>query len=256
MQEVEKGNIRLDNHISAYLPDLSQEWKDTVTVHQLLTHTHGIVSIDEPLKFVAGTNFAYSQIGYQLLANILERINSDSFANITSRLFKKCGMNNTSHPILHNGSHLVKCYTEDKPGDIQEQCPDSVYVPAGGFISTADDLLLWNKNLFQKDLLKKETLEIMVSPYKNATRNHPIFGLTLYGYGITIDSTNDLLQLGQTGYLPYFVSMNYYFPEFKTSVIVLENISYGNNLKDTFFHHTQILNVVRDYLKNKKDLNE
>ncbi|MFV0420308.1 MAG: serine hydrolase domain-containing protein [Dysgonomonas sp.] len=256
LEEVEKGNIKLEDPISTYLPDLPQKWKDTVTVHQLLTHTHGIVSVDEHLKFIPGDNFSYSQIGYQLLANILEKINDDSFANISSQLFKKCRMENTFHPLLYKNSHLAKCYSEDETGNIEEQFPDSVFVPAGGFISTADDLLLWNENLFQKDLLRKETLDIMTSTYKGAIRNHPLFGLTLYGYGITVDNKSGLLQLGQTGYLPYFASMNYYFPEFKTSVIVLENISYGNNLSDIFLHHTQILDIVRIYLKKKKHSNE
>jgi D-alanyl-D-alanine carboxypeptidase len=84
-----------------------------------------------------------------------------------------------------------------------------------------------------------------------AVRNHPLFGNTEYGYGITIDTKENILQLGQTGFTPGFVSMNFYFPKTKTSVIILENIAYDvNDLKKTFIYHTEILKKIRQEQKN------
>jgi len=86
---------------------------------------------------------------------------------------------------------------------------------------------------------------------QGAVRDHPIFGVTEYGYGITIDTKENILQFGQTGFAPGFVSMNFYFPEAKFSVIVLENIAYDtDNLEKTFYYHTKILKIVRQEIKN------
>ena len=90
----------------------------------------------------------------------------------------------------------------------------------------------------------------MTTKQDRAIRNHPLFGLTEYSYGITIDDKDGILQWGQTGFAPGFVSMNFYFPHEKMSVIILENVAYDiSDLKKTFYYHTQILNIVRSHIK-------
>ena len=122
---------------------------------------------------------------------------------------------------------------------------------AGSFISTSGDLNIWNKVFYSGKLLKKKTMKTLETKQKGAVRNHPIFGITEYGYGITIDTKENILQLGQTGFSPGFVSMSYYFPKTKTSVILLENIAYDtNDFKKTFYYHTEILKIVREELKS------
>jgi D-alanyl-D-alanine carboxypeptidase len=79
-------------------------------------------------------------------------------------------------------------------------------------------------------------IKMLETKQQGVVRNHPIFGITEYGYGISIDTKENILQFGQTGFCPGFVSMTYYFPKSKTSVIVLENIAYNtDDLKKTFF---------------------
>lgn len=56
-----------------------------------------------------------------------------------------------------------------------------------------------------------------------------------------------LIQWGQTGYAPGFASMNFYFPQNKTGVIVLENVNYDvSQIKKTFHYHIQILDIVQE----------
>lgn len=248
LKEVE--NKKLDIHIplAKYLPELKQDWKNNVTIHHLLAHTHGIKSLDEPTKFSPGTQYEYSQIGYDILAKILEKSSEDSFANLSQKMFKSCKMKNTFHPEIKKYTKLVKSYWEQS-GSYTLVIPSEEKLPiaAGGFISTAEDLVLWNRCLQEKKLLKKETLDLMNSEKENTVRNHPVFGITKYGYGITVENKDNLLQLGQTGLFPGFVSMNFYFPETKTSVIVLENIAYDwHDLKKTFYYHTETLDLVKN----------
>lgn len=255
LREYESGRLKLHEPIRKYLPELTQNWADTVTIHHLLTHMHGITELDKPTSFKVGSQYAYSQIGYDILASITEHTSKETFAAQSAELFNLCGMKNTFHPDIKKYTHLVKGYTEEN-GSIEFD-PTSLKncAAAGSFISTAEDLLIWNNCFYTGKLLKEESMKLLTTKQKGAIRKHPIFGKTYYGYGITVDTRDSLLQWGQTGYAPGFISMNFYFPETQTSVIVLENIAYNtDDLKNTFQTHTGVLNIVREalLLKNLK----
>jgi len=252
LREYDKRNIDLFTPIHKYLPELTQGWADTVTVHHLLTHMHGITQLDKPTAFKVGTQYSYSQIGYDLLAKIIERTSGKSFAELSENLFIECGMENTFHPDVKRYNNLVKGYTESENGKIEfETDTFQNYVAAGSFISTANDLNIWNSLFYSGKLLKSKTMKELLTKQNGAVRNHPIFGVTEYGYGITVDIKENIVQYGQTGFAPGFVSMNFYFPTNKASIIVLENIAYNkDDLKKTFYYHTGILKIVRNEIKN------
>jgi D-alanyl-D-alanine carboxypeptidase len=257
LQEYEKGHLKLNEPIHSYLPELTQKWADTVTVHHLLTHMHGIVALDKLTAFKVGTqfNYSYSNTGYDLLSKITERTSGKSFAEQSKELFQKCGMKNTFHPDTKEYQNLVNGYTKQENGKIEFEENSFRNAPAAGsFVSTAPDLILWNQNLQGGKLLKTSSLKMMTTKQEGAIREHPLFGKTNYGYGITVDTKDAILQFGQTGFAPGFISMNFYFPETKTSVVVLENIAYDpNDLKNTFFYHTQILKTVRQEMMNSSN---
>lgn len=252
LREFDKGNVDLFTPIHKYLPELTQSWADTVTIHHLLTHMHGITQLDKPTTFKIGTQYSYSQIGYDILAKIIERTSGKSFAELSKNLFEECGMKNTFHPDIKEYNNLVKGYTENVNGKIEfERETFQNYVAAGSFISSVEDLDIWNKAFYSGKLLKKETMKMLETKQTGAVRNHPIFGITEYGYGITVDTKENIFQFGQTGFAPGFISMNFYFPKTKTSVIVLENVAYEtDDLKKTFYYHTEILKIIRNEIKN------
>ena len=251
--EMERGHLKLHDPIHKYLPFLTQTWADTVTIHQLLTHTHGITELDKPLSFAAGTQFAYSQIGYHLLAQIAENTSGQSFKDLSLALFTKYQLKNTFHPDFKNHKNLVNSYTEAEDGKLKiEKASFENNVAAGGFISTADDLTLWNIQLFGGKILRDSTLQLMTTKQKYATREHPIFGATDYGYGITVDTKDGITQYGQTGFVPGFTSMSYYFPQSAISLVVLDNTVWDpNDVKKAFDYHTRILHIVRDFMSYK-----
>ena len=262
LREVEKKRLDLHIPIRKYLPNLTQTWADSVTTHHLLTHTHGITALDKPLSFSAGTKYAYSQLGYELLSKIIEKTSGKSFEMLSNALFRKCKMNNSFHPItslegIIPYKNLVKGYTEQENGALAfETKTMQNHVAAGSFISTTEDLILWNKNLHNGKLLSKKIYNTMITKQKNATREHPLFGKTDYGYGITIENltgkpSQNKLKLGQTGFAPGFVSMNYYYPEKKISVIVLCNVVWDSqDLKKAFYYHTEILRILNKFVLN------
>jgi D-alanyl-D-alanine carboxypeptidase len=253
LQEYDNGHLKPEDVIRKYLPDLKRSWADSVTIHQLLTHTHGIVSLDKPLKFKAGTGYSYSQIGYDLLAQIVTKTSGQSFADLSAALFQKCGMEHTTHP---RGTHptLVKGYTGDKNYILHyEKESLENYPAAGAFISTTEDLLKWNECLHGGKLLKPATYTRMFTIKEGAVRDHPLFGKTYYGYGPTITEEDGIQWVGQTGFCPGFPSMNYYYPASKTSVIMLGNVVYNeDDLASTFYYHVQLLKEVKKYLLDQR----
>ncbi len=253
LQEFEKGHLKLDVPICFYLPDLKQKWADSVNIHHLLTHTHGITALDAPLAFTPGTRFQYSQLGFQLMADIVERTSKKSFATLSDELFRSCRMENTIHPDFKQHPRLVNGYIEQANGNLNRDTTAFMnYVAAGAFISSVYDLVLWNILLHNGKLLSEDTYSKMISKHENAIRQHPIFGPTDYGYGITVKYDDSLLQLGHTGLAPGFVSMNFYFPATKTSLVILENVDYYlNDLPKKFLYHLSILEMLREDLKAK-----
>ena len=110
MQLVEEKKIKLQDTINKFLPYLSNEKANNITIHQLLSHTSGLphynglqvvgVSLKEfgntnytPKELVKlidktllvstpGTEFYYSSLGYDLLGAILEEVSGKSFAEL------------------------------------------------------------------------------------------------------------------------------------------------------------------------------
>ncbi|MDR7129325.1 CubicO group peptidase (beta-lactamase class C family) [Algoriphagus sp. 4150] len=246
LREYEKGKLNLNDEIGKYLPSIDQSWSKRVTIHHLLTHTHGIVDVNQPLEFEQGSQFNYSQLGYELLARILENITGNSFEELSTQLFLESGLSNTVHPENKQYKSLVKGYEESENG-ILEYATNSLvnHVAAGAFISNAEDLSRWNYLLYSGRLVGKESLELMKTRY--ATRIHPIFGQIEYGYGLLFNLGEENIQIGALGYAPGFASACYYYPETDLSIIVLENApKHLDDIKKTFKIHTQLMEVVKE----------
>ncbi|SMC76652.1 serine hydrolase domain-containing protein [Moheibacter sediminis] len=143
MLQVEKGKIDLHAPIGNYLPQLSQSWKDSITVHQLLNHTHGIDEVNKPLLFKPGTDFKYGNVSNVLLGEILEKVTGKSFEELADNLFKKLKLRNTFCYAFENENQLVSGYNlrNNKP-EIVTNAKHVLSIPAAGIISNAHDLAL------------------------------------------------------------------------------------------------------------------
>ena len=93
---VEQGKLRLNDTIGKYITDIDDPEAKKVTIQQLLTHTSGyrpdfdlgekwtgregmLAALKrEKLRNPPGTKFVYSDIGFIVLGEILERISGDS----------------------------------------------------------------------------------------------------------------------------------------------------------------------------------
>lgn len=94
------------------------------------------------------------------------------------------------------------------------------YVATGGFTSNVVDLKKWNQLFYSGPLVKVETLKLMSTRY--TTRVHPIFEEIEFGYGLLFKEGEENLQIGVLRYTPGFVSINFFYPNSKINVIVLD----------------------------------
>lgn len=233
--EVEKGKINLQDPIKKYLPELTQTWADSVTVHQLLNHTHGIVDINKPLEFKPGTNFHYGNASYSLLGQIVEHTSNKSYSEVVNALFKKLQMKNTFAYNPDKIQNLTTGYINDK--NTYESIKKSIITPenlgADGIISTVNDLAIWNNNFHKGKILKPESYQLIIKP--TAQSQHNFFGKEKegYGYSIRIIEKEPVKYIGHTGLGDGFSSVNLYFPESDVSLIIMENQM--NESSDLFY---------------------
>ncbi len=223
--EVQKGRVDLRAPIKKYLPNLTQTWADTVTVHQLLNHTHGITDLEQPLAFRAGTDFKYGNLSNILLGKIISFSAKKSYAVLANQLFRRLGMMHTFCYSPANARKLVHGYANDHNVftlvDTAEITTDNL--PAKGIVSTVADLIIWNNQLHHGRLLNKQAYQWMTS--YTVTAQHNVFGKEKvgYGYGIRISGKTPIRYIGHTGLGDGFASVNLYFPAKKLSLVVLEN---------------------------------
>ncbi|WP_067622283.1 serine hydrolase domain-containing protein [Alicyclobacillus acidiphilus] len=113
---VDDGHIRLQDRVSYFIPEFDVDGKRDVTLHQLLTHTSGLIThrdfynhgrdrdhilqmvAEETLDVPPDTRVAYSDLGFILLGQIVEIVSGqriDQFAQ--QNVFSLLGMRETGY---------------------------------------------------------------------------------------------------------------------------------------------------------------
>lgn len=242
LEQVEHGRIRLDDPIGKYLP-LAVPWADTVHVRHLLDHTSGVVALDAPLAHEPGASFEYSNLGYDLLGRIVERISERSFTASAARLFARCGMATADGPrvVGYDEATSGAWKAIAAPGEVAE------HPASGGLIASADDLVLWSRCLQFGRAVSMDSYRQMTAP--STTRTHR-WGRLGYGFGLQILDSDGLLELSHSGYVPGFVSTLLVYPRRCVTVVVLENLSTpASDTSRAFAPHDAIRSAIREYLR-------
>lgn len=253
LREIQAGHIQTHQTIRHYLPDLKQQWADSVTVQQLLNHTSGITDWNKNLAHEPGSSFSYSNINYAILGKIVEKTSGKTYAALTADLFARCKMNSSTVPPSpgrkNKANRLVKGHAETDNGQYEEEnildLLDSpvMGIPAGGMISTAGDLAKWMTCLHNGKLLADSTYQAMIT---HAVIRPHRWGTLKYADGIQVDSLDGVLELSMSGYVPGFIATMIYYPKTKVSMVVLENISpSSSDMSRAFYFHDQIRKIVR-----------
>ena len=245
LQLVEQGKIKLDGHITDYLPDYRKDTGDKVTIHHLLTHTSGIPSYtnrpdflsdlskasfsvtdfvkkyaSDNLEFEPGTKFSYDNGGYFILGAIIEKVTGKSYEqNLKEKIFDPLGMNDSGydHPetIL---SKRATGYGKNPTGFVNSAYIDmSVPYAAGSLYSTARDLYKWDRALYTDKVLSAASRDLMFKP-----------NLANYGYGFTISDnpvgTSKIKVISHSGGINGFATLIVRLVDSQSTIILLSNV--------------------------------
>jgi CubicO group peptidase (beta-lactamase class C family) len=171
------GKLSIDDPIRKYLPELP-DFGVPITLRQMLAHTSGlrdyeillhfdgwrldspdlltnddifyIVSRQKELNFPPGTDYAYSNTNYMLLARVVSRLSGQSFPDFaTTRLFQPLGMKHTHFRQDHGEiiKNLAYSYLDDD-GVLRLRLPNYDTYGATNLMTTVEDLARWNENFF------------------------------------------------------------------------------------------------------------
>lgn len=167
-----RDRLSFDAQVQRYLPE-APEPAASLTLHQLLTHTGGtseycggddddvdleglFACLAADLKFVPGSQYEYSNTGYQLLAAIVERVSGEPIdAYLKRRLFQPHGMKDTGYVFADDGQRkrLAAGYLNGRRSDPISERLDFAgdhrwsLKGAGGIQSSARDMLALKRAL-------------------------------------------------------------------------------------------------------------
>ncbi len=240
---VEKGVLHLDDKITQYLPDAPETWQN-ITIFNLLTHTSGLTRYNPdvdlhldyshediirrlklyPLDFDPGTSFHYSNVGYELLGFIIEKVTGKSYGSLLQEhIFKPLDMNTAQvindRDIIDNraaGYDLVHGVLKNQ----EYISPTFNSTADGALYFTILDLAKWDAALYTTKLLKKENMDLLWAPVKlNDGRTES------YGLGWRITSINGHRLIEHGGEWQGFTAFISRYVDKKLTVIIMTNLS-------------------------------
>ncbi|MBI2345871.1 MAG: beta-lactamase family protein [Deltaproteobacteria bacterium] len=187
MQWIAEGRLKLTDRMADHLPELPHDTHGAITIEQILQHCAGYPrwqpyyqevpiraigtpegrriilesALREPLVYPPGTNCIYSDIGYILLGELLERIGGNGLEHLfVERIAEPLDLLNTGYCPLPSSERMIPrpadyaidrryAPTEDCPwrrkvlhGEVHDQNCYAMGGVAGhaGLFSTAEDL--------------------------------------------------------------------------------------------------------------------
>ncbi len=281
LQLEEQGKLKLADHLVCYFPDFPYP---DVTIYELLAHTSGIPdkeelfipiierepdhvftnkdiipamkALNKPVAFTPGSQWRYCNMGYALLASLVEKVSRMSFGNyLKQHIFLPAGMEH-SYLLLSGKTsaeevkgYLVRAhYLGDmEPIENSKKVHPWSYnmrefVGCTNIVSTTHDLLNFDIALTENKLLKPETLAKMQNPSELSNGRPTVadgeFGKAAYGLGwfVLEDSSAGKIVM-HTGREPGFFTFLLRDLSHQRTIIILDNMEspgFGRACKESF----------------------
>ena len=264
----ERGKLRVEDRLAIFFPDFPRG--DEVTLHQLLTHTSGVhdyvfgglpddswpdwqkhadrhrylARMKTVFDFEPGTYWAYSNSGYALLGEIVERASGKSYIDfVTDNLLVPAGMSAT---MLEDPARIVRnrasgySLQDGKAGAFRNAAFGGVPIAEGGLCSTAGDLLRWNRALYSGRLLSPDNVRRMTTAatvrdgrpvgqahFGKEGERPPFMTQADYGYGLEISRMFGRRVFWHSGGIQGFNAILLHFPDDRADLVLLSNTDNG-----------------------------
>jgi len=257
---VRQGKVRLNDSVARYLPDFAQNGKQDITIRMLLTHHSGLApdldltmpwdgkdeayrrAMSEKLIDPPGSRFVYSDINYEVLGFLVEKVSGKSLPQaIEDAVLKPLKMD---HTRFQPGPELVPKIAPTTPDEKGAMMRGAVHDPTArrmggvaghaGIYSTADDLAKYAKAFIdRKGFLTPQLLEKMETPQQ------PPWSNELRAFGWDIDSPfannrGELFPAGSFGHTGYTGTSMWMDPASKIFVILLTNSVHPKETPDSW----------------------
>jgi D-alanyl-D-alanine carboxypeptidase len=225
LQLAQAGKLKLDDPVGKYLTDYpNKDVATKVTISELLTHTGGTgdffgPEFDEhrmelrthadyvklfgnrPPRFEPGSRFEYSNYGFLLLGNIIEKVSGESYYDyVREHVYEPAGMTATgAEPEDKKVADLSVGYTKMGTGDWHPNTDTLPYrgTSAGGGYTTVGDLLAFANALKANKLLDAHYTELLTTGKVDMPG-----GGARYAYGFEVMTANGLKCVGHGGGAP------------------------------------------------------
>ncbi|MBZ4409941.1 beta-lactamase family protein [Myxococcus sp. XM-1-1-1] len=246
-QLAREGRLSLDAPVSTWFPQV--QGAESMTVADLLEHTHGLVSFnalpgfedgphhapeeliqvaaEHPRQFCPGTNWAYSNTGYVMLGRILEQVEGKPFADLLQeRIAGPLGLTHSRMRTVD--APLPQVVSGHLAGAPITQVDYATPYAAGSLASRAEDLVRFWHALMSGALLPMDTVQRMFQDMHSMDVMYPPSqpGNTMsYGRGVQLYEVpqGPGLMLGHSGGIQGFTSVMAWLPEDDAFVAVIFN---------------------------------
>jgi CubicO group peptidase (beta-lactamase class C family) len=252
-----EGKLSLDDPVRKHLPELP-DYGATITLRQMLNHTSGlrdwgsvadvagwprstrvythahvldIASRQSALNFAPGSNWSYTNTGYNLAVVVVARVSGESFADFTrKRIFEPLGMTRTSwrddHKRIVKGRAIAY---EESVGSYRTDMPFEDVHGNGGLLTTVGDLLRWNRNFLSPVVGDEAFVQALQTPGRlNDGRAHR------YAFGLRVGEYKGLREISHSGTTASYRAYLARYPDQHLSVAVLCNA--GNSTPRPSLH--------------------
>ena len=226
--------LSLSDDIRKHLPELP-DYGHKVTVDNLITHTGGIrdwtgilplapegtdvhtlLLRQRGLNFAPGTEWAYSNGGYERAKRIVARARGMSFAECTKkRIFEPLGMKATAYvpDIMQAGANASLGYQKEGTG-WKPYMRLGNNRGGGAIVSTITDMLIWQDALASAKLGKSVTAQLHEQARLRNGRKLD------YARGVIVDSTPGGVVISHSGGAAGFSTWMGHVPEHNLSAAV------------------------------------
>lgn len=237
------GVLSLDDDVRKHLPEMPA-YERPITLRHLLHHTSGIRDVEtliplagmpyvnyytdarllelitrqKGLNFPPGDEYLYSNSGYLLLAQIVERVSGRSLRELAQeRIFGPLGMRHTT--FWDDPGQLVKDRALAYSAENRMEMWNLPFDGPAGLYTTVGDLALWDANFYDNKLGGGAALiDRMTTPGKLGN-GEPID----YALGLVVSTYRDRPLISHGGAWMGYRAGLMRFPEDRLTVILLSN---------------------------------
>ena len=256
LNAVDERKLALDKPLNEYLALAGLPlYHPDIKIYQLLNHSSGIAPLGQENRFTPGSQFQYSNLGYEVLAKVLAYLYQQPFATRVNQFLKihdieginaNLGAYNITGSKTDKPTRLLGFETQsDESFEEMEYNISPDLLPGGGMVGSAAGLIQYLQALHGGKLLAAAQYQQMVAPSIRREHRWPEL---YYGYGVQI-TPQAPVEYSHSGYLPGFQSLSLSYPESQTYLVILENVSWPlDNVPKVFGLHDKLRNALREQL--------